>query len=168
MNSIYDYSPLKPNGESQPLRDYQGKVILVVNTASKCGFTPQFKELQELYERYESQGFTVLGFPCDQFKDQEFGDITETLDFCQINYGVKFPMFAKIDVKGEQASPLFVHLKKEKTGFAGAEVKWNFTKFLIDREGNVVSRFAPLTKPSKLGKDIESLLAKETTNKRLR
>jgi glutathione peroxidase len=159
MANVYDFAPLKPNGEAVSLKNYEGQVLLIVNTASKCGFAPQFEGLQELYAEYGSKGFTVLGFPCDQFADQEFADMKETMDFCQINYGVKFPMFAKIDVRGENADPLFVHLKDEKKGFAGGEVKWNFTKFLINRKGEVVERYAPLTKPKKLRKDIQALLA---------
>ncbi|MGZ9583954.1 glutathione peroxidase [Paenibacillus marinisediminis] len=159
MPSLYELHVKQPSGNMLPMSDYEGKVLLIVNTASKCGFTPQFEELQALYEQYKEQGLVVLGFPCSQFNDQEFSDMQETLDFCQMNYGVTFPMFAKVDVKGAQASPLFRHLTSEKKGLFGSEdIKWNFTKFLIDRSGQVVNRYAPQTKPSKIAKDIEELL----------
>ncbi|MBR2568514.1 MAG: glutathione peroxidase [Paenibacillus sp.] len=158
MAKLYDIEVKTSGGTGQSLRDYEGKVILVVNTASKCGFTPQFKELQELHEKFKDQGLVVLGFPCDQFANQEFEHLDETLQFCQVNYGVTFPMFAKVDVKGEQASPLFKLLTEEKKGLLGSEVKWNFTKFLINRQGEVVDRYAPQTAPSKIAKDIEKLL----------
>lgn len=158
MAKFYDIEVKTSGGTGQSLRDYEGKVVLVVNTASKCGFTPQFKELQELHEKFKDQGLVVLGFPCDQFANQEFEHLDETLQFCQVNYGVTFPMFAKVDVKGEQASPLFKLLTEEKKGLLGSEVKWNFTKFLINRQGEVVDRYAPQTAPSKIAKDIEKLL----------
>ncbi|NMM53469.1 glutathione peroxidase [Paenibacillus aquistagni] len=158
MAKLYDIEVKTSGGTGQSLRDYEGKVVLVVNTASKCGFTPQFKELQELHEKFKDQGLVVLGFPCDQFANQEFEHLDETLQFCQVNYGVTFPMFAKVDVKGEQASPLFKLLTEEKKGLLGSEVKWNFTKFLINRQGEVVDRYAPQTAPSKIAKDIEKLL----------
>lgn len=159
MTTVYDYSVKKPNGEVTSLDSYEGHVILIVNTASKCGFTPQFIELQQLYDQYKDKGLVVLGFPCDQFGNQEFGDMKETMEFCQLNYGVNFPMFAKVDVKGDNAEPLFQHLATEKKGLLGStDIKWNFTKFLIDRKGTVVKRFAPQTSPSKLKEDIEALL----------
>ncbi|WP_275444691.1 glutathione peroxidase [Paenibacillus sp. ACRRX] len=158
MSTIYDIQVNKPNGEVQSMNDYNGKVLLIVNTASKCGFTPQFTELQALYEQYQDQGLVVLGFPCDQFNNQEFDNMEETMEFCQLNFGVNFPMYGKVDVKGEQASPLFTHLTQAKKGLLGSDIKWNFTKFLINRSGEVVDRYAPQTNPSKLAKDIEKLL----------
>jgi glutathione peroxidase len=157
--SIYDFRVKTIRGEEQSLADYKGKVLLIVNTASKCGFTPQYKELQELYEQYRDCGFVVLGFPCNQFGNQEPGTEEEIEQFCQVNYGVTFPMFAKIDVKGEHAHPLFRYLTEKAPGVFGTKViKWNFTKFLVDRNGNVVARFAPQTKPSELKSEIEKLL----------
>jgi glutathione peroxidase len=157
--SIYDYSATTIQGEEQALSKYEGEVLLIVNTASKCGFTPQYKELQELYEQYHERGFKVLGFPSNQFMNQEPGDESEIQQFCQLNYGVTFPLFAKVDVRGKEAHPLFRYLTKNAPGFLGDEVKWNFTKFLIDRNGHVVKRFAPTTKPSAIRDDIEKLLA---------
>ncbi|SFA40269.1 glutathione peroxidase [Parageobacillus thermantarcticus] len=157
--SIYDFTAKTIRGEEQSLADYKGKVLLIVNTASKCGFTPQYKELQELYEQYRNRGFVVLGFPCNQFGNQEPGTEEEIEQFCQVNYGVTFPMFAKVDVNGEQAHPLFRYLTEKAPGVFGTKaIKWNFTKFLIDRNGNVVARFAPQTKPSELKSEIEKLL----------
>jgi glutathione peroxidase len=157
--SIYDFRVKTIRGEEQSLADYKGNVLLIVNTASKCGFTPQYKELQELYEQYRDCGFVVLGFPCNQFGNQEPGTEEEIEQFCQVNYGVTFPMFAKIDVKGEHAHPLFRYLTEKAPGVFGTKViKWNFTKFLVDRNGNVVARFAPQTKPSELKSEIEKLL----------
>ncbi|MCR8844255.1 glutathione peroxidase [Paenibacillus sp. SC116] len=158
MSALYEIEVKKPSGEAISLETYRDKVLLIVNTASKCGFTPQFKELQELYEQYQAQGFEILGFPCDQFANQEFSDIEETLQHCQLNYGVTFPMYAKVDVKGDNASPLFQYVTGEKKGLLGSDVKWNFTKFLIDRQGRVVNRYAPQTTPSKLAASIEGLL----------
>lgn len=158
MTSIYDFEVKMPNGEIQSLKEYEGKPLVIVNTASKCGFTPQFGGLQELYDDYKEQGLTILGFPCDQFNDQEFDDIEETTEFCQVNYGVTFPMFAKIDVKGDQADPLFTHLTTEKKGLLSKNIKWNFTKFLVDRNGEVVERYAPQTTPEKLAEDVEKIL----------
>ncbi|WP_456272863.1 glutathione peroxidase [Bacillus sp. AK031] len=158
MSSIYEYSAKKPNGEEVSLSNYQGEVMLIVNTASKCGFTPQFEELQSLFEEYKEKGFTILGFPSDQFMNQEFDNDKDIMEFCQINYGVNFPMFSKIDVKGEGAHPLFKYLIKEKKGLVTSEVKWNFTKFLIDRDGNVVKRYAPQTTPSKIKEDIDKII----------
>ena len=158
MTNIYDFIVEKTDGEQQSLQDFKGHPLLIVNTASKCGFTPQFKELQELYEKYKDQGFTILGFPCSQFNNQEFANIDETLAYCQLNYNVQFPMFAKIDVKGENASPLFKFLVSEKKGLLTENIKWNFTKFLIDKNGHVVDRYAPQTSPSKIENDIKNLL----------
>lgn len=157
--SIYDFRVKTIRGEEQSLADYKGKVLLIVNTASKCGFTPQYKELQELYEQYRDRGFVVLGFPCNQFGHQEPGTEEEIEQFCQVNYGVTFPMFAKVDVNGENAHPLFQYLKEKAPGVLGTKaIKWNFTKFLVDRNGNVVARFASQTKPSELKNEIEELL----------
>jgi len=133
--------------------------MLVVNTASKCGFTPQYEGLEALYKKYKDQGFVVLGFPCNQFGRQEPGSASDIEEFCQLNYGVSFPMFAKIDVNGDDADPLFTYLKKSQKGILGSEnIKWNFTKFLVNRDGDVAARFAPTVKPKDLTKDIESLL----------
>jgi glutathione peroxidase len=156
--SIYTYSGTTIQGQEQSLSIYSGKVLLIVNTASKCGFTPQYKELQELYEKYKDKGFVVLGFPTNQFGHQEPGSNSAIAEFCQINYGVTFPMFAKIDVKGTDAHPLFQYLTTEARGFLTKTIKWNFTKFLIDRQGQVVRRYAPKTVPSKISQDIEQLL----------
>lgn len=158
--TIYDFKCKTSAGEEQPLSSYKGKVLLVVNTASKCGFTPQFAGLEELYEKYHEQGLEILGFPCNQFGKQDPGNNDEIMEFCQLNYGVTFPMFGKIEVNGDSADPLFQYLKKEAPGVLGSEgIKWNFTKFLIDAEGNVVRRYAPKDKPSAIGRDIEALLA---------
>jgi glutathione peroxidase len=157
--SVYDFTVKTIRGEEQSLADYKGKVLLIVNTASKCGFTPQYKELQELYEQYRDRGFVVLGFPCNQFGHQEPGAEEEIEQFCQVNYGVTFPMFAKVDVNGENAHPLFQYLKEKAPGVLGTKaIKWNFTKFLVDRNGNVVARFASQTRPSELKNEIEELL----------
>ena len=162
MTNIYNFTVKKPNGEMQSLEEYKGKVFLIVNTASKCGFTPQFEELQSLYSKYKDQGFTILGFPCDQFANQEFENQEEIMEFCQLNYGVTFPMFAKIDVKGDQADPLFQYITSEKKGLLNEEIKWNFTKFLVDRNGTVVKRFAPQTAPSKMDGNILTLLMEKS------
>ncbi|MCM3712365.1 glutathione peroxidase [Sporosarcina luteola] len=155
MASIYDFSVEKPDGTLQSMKDYEGKIMVIVNTASKCGFTDQFKELQQLYEDYREQGFVVLGFPSDNFMNQEFDSIDETLSFCEMNYGVTFPMFAKIDVVGNGAAPLFSFLTDQKKGLLTEGIKWNFTKFLIDRNGYVIDRFAPKTSPAKMRSAIE-------------
>jgi len=158
MNKVYDFTVKTTNGDLMPLNKFEGKPLLIVNTASKCGLTPQFKGLQELYEKYSDQGLEIIGFPCDQFNNQEYENIEETTQFCQINYGVTFPITAKIDVNGENAHPLFAFLKKQKKGILSDTIKWNFTKFLIDREGQVVERYAPTTVPSKIEEDIKKLL----------
>jgi glutathione peroxidase len=158
VTTVYDFTVTKPNGEKQSLRDYEGKVLLIVNTASKCGLTPQFEGLQKLYEKYREQGLEILGFPCDQFNKQEFDSIEETMQFCQVNYGVTFPMFAKINVNGKHADPLFVFLKKQQKGILTEDIKWNFTKFLVDRRGQVIDRFAPTTEPEKIEANIIKLL----------
>ena len=158
MQNIYDFTVQKINGEQQLLKEYEGHPLLIVNTASKCGFTPQFKELQDLYEKYKNQGFTILGFPCSQFNNQEFANIDETVAYCQKNYGVQFPMFAKVDVKGENASPLFKFLVSEKKGLLTESIKWNFTKFLVDANGHVIARYAPQTSPTKIENNLRTLL----------
>ncbi len=158
MTSVYDFEVKKPNGEITSLKEYEGKPLLIVNTASKCGFTPQFGGLQSLYEKYKDEGLTVLGFPCDQFNNQEFDNINETTEFCQRNYGVSFPMFAKIDVNGDDAEPLFHHLTTEKKGILSKKIKWNFTKFLVDKNGQVVERYAPATDPGKIEEDLKNVL----------
>ncbi|TWT23883.1 glutathione peroxidase [Planomicrobium sp. CPCC 101110] len=158
MSSIYDYKVKKANGEIESLEKYKGQPLIIVNTASKCGFTPQFSELQNLYETYKDQGLRVLGFPSGQFNNQEFDNQEDTMEFCQINYGVSFPMFAKVDVKGNTADPLFKYLSSAQKGLLTEGIKWNFTKFLIDREGNVVKRFAPQTSPRKMEEDVQKLL----------
>lgn len=146
-------------GGTQSLGDYAGKILLIVNTASKCGFTPQYEGLEALYQRYTSRGLVILGFPCNQFGDQEPGSANEIASFCQINYGVSFPMFARIEVNGEHTHPLFQYLKKSARGLLGSEgIKWNFTKFLLNREGEVLKRYAPATAPASLAEDIEALL----------
>lgn len=158
MSTVYEFSVKKINGEIQSMEDYKGKPLIIVNTASKCGFTSQFKELQELYEEHKEQGLVVLGFPSDNFNNQEFDDIEKTMEFCEINFGVTFPMFAKVDVKGGQAEPLFTYLTSQKKGMLTEGIKWNFTKFLIDREGNVVERFAPQTSPLKMSNAINDVI----------
>ncbi|MDA3130524.1 glutathione peroxidase [Aliibacillus thermotolerans] len=156
--SIYDYTVTTIHGEEKSLKNYEGQVLLIVNTASKCGFTPQFEELQQLYEKYRNEGFVVLGFPCNQFGNQDPGTNEEIESFCKMNYGVTFPMFAKIDVNGENAHPLYKYLTKETSGILSDKIKWNFTKFLINREGKVVDRFAPQVKPHTLESNIEKEL----------
>lgn len=159
MTTVYDFTVKKPNGEMLSLKQYEGKPFVIVNTASKCGFTPQFGGLQSLYEKYKDDGLMVLGFPCDQFNNQEFDDIDKTTEFCQVNYGVTFPIFAKIDVNGDHADPLFKHLTTEKKGLLSKKIKWNFTKFLIDKNGQVVKRYAPQTDPEKIEEDLKNVLS---------
>ena len=137
MSTVYEFSVKKINGEIQSMEDYKGKPLIIVNTASKCGFTSQFKELQELYEEHKEQGLVVLGFPSDNFNNQEFDDIEKTMEFCEINFGVTFPMFAKVDVKGGQAEPLFTYLTSQKKGMLTEGIKWNFTKFLIELDWKI-------------------------------
>lgn len=155
---FYDFEAVKMNGQKVSMEEYKGKVIIIVNTASKCGFTPQLEGLEELYKKYGEQGLVILGFPCNQFAKQDPGTNKEISEFCLINYGVSFPMFEKIDVNGENAHPLFQYLKQEAHGTLGNGVKWNFTKFLVDRDGKVVGRFAPMTKPESMEKAIQRLL----------
>ncbi len=160
MSNIYEYQATRITGEVSPIADYKGQVLLIVNTASKCGFTPQFTGLEAIYEKYKDQGFAVLGFPCNQFLNQDPGNEAEISSFCSLNYGVSFPMFAKIDVNGPGAHPLFQHLAAEAPGLLGSQkIKWNFTKFLVSRDGRVLDRYAPTTKPEDLVKDIEKALA---------
>lgn len=159
MPCMYDFEVQTADGEFTSLAEYRGQVMLIVNTASKCGFTPQYKGLEALYRKYASRGFVVLGFPCNQFGAQEPGDITEIKNFCSLTYDVTFPLFAKINVNGSDASPLFQYLKSAAKGMLGSEaIKWNFTKFLVDRHGTVVGRYAPTTTPESLEKDIEAAL----------
>jgi glutathione peroxidase len=158
MNA-FEFSAKTLDGNDISLSEYQGQVLLLVNTASKCGFTPQYNGLDALYRRYRDRGFAVLGFPCNQFGHQEPGDAAEIASFCSLTYDVTFPMMAKIDVNGPTASPLWAWLKSQKKGLLGSEaIKWNFTKFLIDRKGDVVGRYAPNTKPKDLKAAIEALL----------
>lgn len=159
MNT-HDFSVERLNGETLGLDQYRGKVLLIVNTASKCGFTPQYQGLEELYRQFKDKGVEVLGFPCNQFGAQEPGSADEIGAFCEKNYGVTFPMFAKIDVNGEEAHPLFKYLKQAAPGLMGTEaIKWNFTKFLVKKDGSVYKRYAPQTEPKELVADIEALLA---------
>ncbi|HKL86223.1 MAG TPA: glutathione peroxidase [Treponemataceae bacterium] len=156
--SIYEYSATKVNGEKVALESFRGKVLLIVNTATKCGFAPQFTGLEELHKKYGEKGLVVLGFPCSQFAGQELDDNAEILNVCKINFGVTFQIFNKIDVNGKTADPLFSFLRKKTGGLLGNSIKWNFTKFLIDREGNVLKRFAPAVTPDKIEGDIIKLL----------
>jgi len=157
--NVFDFSATALDGQAVSLDRYRGKVLLIVNTASACGFTPQYKGLEELYRQYGERGLVVLGFPCNQFGKQEPGTEAEIGAFCEKNYGVSFPMFAKVDVNGEGAHPLFQHLKGEKPGVLGTEgIKWNFTKFLVGRDGEVARRYAPQTNPAEIAGDIEKLL----------
>ncbi|WP_342564660.1 glutathione peroxidase [Paenibacillus sp. FSL R7-0345] len=157
--SIYDYEANTLRGQEESLSKYKGKVLLVVNTASKCGFTPQYKGLQEVYDKFKDRGFEVLGFPSNQFASQEPGESEDIAEFCEINYGVTFPMYEKVDVKGDNAHPLFKYLSKEAPGVLGSKsVKWNFTKFLVDQDGRVLKRFAPSTTPDQIEADIAKLL----------
>ncbi|MBL4933780.1 glutathione peroxidase [Clostridium paridis] len=156
--SIYDFSAKSITGKEISLSEYKGKVLLIVNTASKCGFTPQYKDLEAIYKKLGNDKFEILGFPCNQFAKQEPGTSDDIKNFCEINYGVTFPLFEKVDVKGPTAHEVFRYLTTEKPGILGGEIKWNFTKFLIDKNGNVVDRFAPTTSPSKIEKDIIKLM----------
>ena len=157
--SLYDFTASTLAGEPADLAAYRGKVLLIVNVASKCGFTPQYEGLEKVYETYRDRGFEVLGFPCNQFGAQEPGDAAEIANFCSLTYDVSFPMFAKVEVNGPGTHPLFAYLKRAAKGVLGSEsIKWNFTKFLVDRSGAVVGRFAPATKPEALRREIEKLL----------
>jgi glutathione peroxidase len=158
MAGIYDFSATSLAGAEVALKQFEGQVLLIVNTASACGFTPQYKGLEALQREFGPRGFSVLGFPCNQFGRQEPGDESQIQQFCSVNYGVSFPMFAKIDVNGGHAHPLYKYLKDEKSGLLGSAIKWNFTKFLVNRAGQVVARHAPTTTPEALKKEIEALL----------
>jgi glutathione peroxidase len=158
MPGVYDFTAQSLAGEEVPLKRFEGHALLIVNTASACGFTPQYRGLEQLYRDFAPRGFAVLGFPCNQFGGQEPGDAKQIEEFCTSKYDVTFPMFAKIDVNGSQAHPLFNHLKNAKSGLLGPSIKWNFTKFLIDRSGRAVGRYAPTATPEGLRKDIEALL----------
>ncbi len=157
--SVYDFTVKTIDGKERSLADYRGKVLLIVNVASKCGFTPQYVGLEKLYEKYHDKGLEILAFPCNQFLSQEPGSAAEIQTFCTTNYGVKFELFAKIDVNGDHTAPLYRYLKKAQPGFLGSEtIKWNFTKFLVDWQGRVVARYAPMTKPEEIEEDIQKLL----------
>jgi glutathione peroxidase len=159
MTRAYDFEAVTLDGQSKPLQAYQGQVSLIVNTASKCGFTPQYAGLEQVYGRFKDRGFVVLGFPCDQFANQEPGSNADIGTFCQVNYGVSFPMFGKIEVNGPNTHPLYGFLKTAARGVLGTtRIKWNFTKFLVDRSGTVLRRYAPTTKPEDIAKDIETAL----------
>ena len=167
MNSIntqhwYSLAAKQMDGTSLPIESLRGRIVLVVNVASRCGFTPQYKQLQELHDRYSSRGLTILAFPCNQFGGQEPGEDNQILEFCSTNYGVTFPVMSKVQVNGPQADPIYVHLKKQSPGLLGSEaIKWNFTKFLVDQRGNVLTRYASTTSPSDIARDIEKLLTPE-------
>ncbi len=158
MTEFYDFTARDLQGKEVQLENFKDKVVLVVNTASECGFTPQFEGLEALYQKLRDNGFVVLGFPCNQFGKQEPGDEKSIAEGCVVNYGVTFPMFSKVDVNGKEAHPLFKYLKKELGGLLGSKIKWNFTKFLIDREGKPVKRFAPITKPENIEEHLKRLL----------
>ena len=159
MSTIYDFKANKLTGEEVGLDQYKGKTIVVVNTASKCGLTPQYEGLEKMYEKYKDKGLVILGFPCNQFANQEKGSSEEIQEFCQVNYGVSFPMFEKVDVNGKNAHPVFNYLKSElKGGIFGSRVKWNFTKFVIDKDGKPFKRYAPTTTPEKMEADIAKIL----------
>jgi glutathione peroxidase len=161
MTTVYDFVARTIDGKNRKLSDYKGKVLLVVNVASKCGFTPQYKGLEAVYRRFKDRGFAVLGFPSNQFGEQEPGEESEIAEFCELNFGVTFPLFAKIDVNGANAHPLYRHLTSARPGLLGSEgIKWNFTKFLVDRNGDVVKRYAPTTEPEEIAKDIEKELGR--------
>lgn len=158
-NDIYGFSAQDFKGDEVNLSDYKGKVLLIVNTASACGFTPQYKGLQALHDKYKDQGLEILAFPCNQFKEQEKGSNEEIKSFCDLNFNIKFPLFSKIDVNGDNAHPLYEYLKSEATGILGSKsIKWNFTKFLVNKDGKVVTRFAPVTKPASMESAITALL----------
>lgn len=158
MSNLYTYEVKQADGNMEQLENFKGKPLIIVNTASKCGLTPQFEGLQHLYEKYKDQGLEILGFPSGQFNDQEFHTQKETLEFCRKNYGVSFPVFSKIDVNGELADPLFKYLTSWGTSDLSGEIKWNFTKFLIDRQGNIIQRYEPQVEPEQMEKDIQKIL----------
>jgi glutathione peroxidase len=158
MAGIYDFSAQSLAGQEIPLKQFEGQVLLIVNTASACGFTPQYKGLEIVHQEFAPRGFAVLGFPCNQFGGQEPGNAAQIQQFCSTNYAITFPMFAKVDVNGDNAHPLFEYLKNAKSGLLGPSIKWNFTKFLVDRSGKVVARHAPTARPESLTREIEALL----------
>ena len=158
MASIYDFKALNNKGSEVDFADFKGKVLLIVNTASKCGFTPQYDGLEALWKKYKDQGLVVIGFPCDQFAHQEPGSDAEIAEFCRLNHGVTFPLMSKIEVNGEGAHPIYKYLKSETKGLLGGAIKWNFTKFLISRDGTKIERFAPMAKPESLEDKIKALL----------
>jgi glutathione peroxidase len=159
MTSVYDFSAKSIDGEDESLARYKGKTMLIVNVASKCGFTPQYTGLEALYEKFKDKGVVVLGFPCDQFGHQEPGDEAEIKNFCSLNYDVKFPLFAKVEVNGANTHPLYQYLKSQAKGLLGSEsIKWNFTKFLVDKDGKVLTRYAPTDTPQSIEKDIAELV----------
>ncbi|WOE73957.1 glutathione peroxidase [Alterisphingorhabdus coralli] len=159
MTTLYDLQARKPDGSAMPMNDYAGKVLLIVNTASKCGFTPQYEGLEELYRDYKDQGLEVLAFPCNQFGNQEPGSNEEIAEFCSLNFSTSFPLFDKVEVNGDDTDPLWRYLKSQQSGLMGSKaIKWNFTKFLVDRSGKVVARHGSMVKPEQLRKDIEALL----------
>eukprot|EP00918_Siedleckia_nematoides_P034991 GHVU01076065.1.p2 GENE.GHVU01076065.1~~GHVU01076065.1.p2 ORF type:complete len:169 (-),score=48.63 GHVU01076065.1:58-540(-) len=158
MTSLHDFSATTLSGQDKSLGDYEGQVTLIVNTASQCGFTPQYAGLEELHQKYDGQGLSVLGFPCNQFGGQEPGSDEEIGGFCQKNYGVSFQMFSKVDVNGDTAHPLYQWLRSEKSGMLGDKIKWNFTKFLVGKDGQVIKRYGSTTKPEKIAGDIEKAL----------
>jgi glutathione peroxidase len=159
MDTIYQFTAKSLQGKDVSLETYKGKTLLVVNTASKCGLTPQFEGLENLYKKYQDKGLVILGFPCNQFANQEPGDEKQIAEGCLVNYGVSFPMFSKIDVNGGDAHPIYKYLKTELPGFLGGKIKWNFTKFLIDANGKPVKRFAPITKPEKIDQYLKKVLS---------
>ena len=161
MTALSDFNATSIDGRDVDLADYSDRVVLVVNTASQCGFTPQYQGLQELHEKYADQGLAVLGFPCDQFGHQEPGDDAEIAGFCEKNFGVTFPLFSKVEVNGDGAHPLYQWLRAQKGGMLGDRIKWNFTKYLVGRDGQVIDRYAPTTKPDKIAGDIEKALAQQ-------
>lgn len=156
--NLYDYVVKDENGNDVQMSKYEGKVLLIVNTATGCGFTPQYEGLEALYKKYKDQGLEILDFPCNQFGEQAPGTISEIKEFCQLTYATTFPLFAKIDVNGDNEEPLFKYMKSKKGGVLGSKIKWNFTKFLVNREGEVVERFAPATTPEKIEKDVVEML----------
>nr|WP_319400654.1 glutathione peroxidase [uncultured Carboxylicivirga sp.] len=159
MNQFYQFEAKSLQGKPVSMEQFKGKTVLVVNTASKCGLTPQFEGLESMYKKYKDKGLIILGFPCNQFANQEPGDEKSISEGCMINYGVTFPMFSKIDVNGDNAHPIYKYLKSELKGTFGNKIKWNFTKFLVDKNGNPIKRFAPTTKPEKIEKYIENILS---------
>ncbi len=156
--SFYDFEVVTLQEKRVSMADYKGKTVIVVNTASKCGLTPQFEGLESLYQKYKDRGLVILGFPCNQFANQEPGSASDIQEFCQINYGVTFPMFAKVDVNGPTADPLFIYLKSKLGSIFGSKIKWNFNKFVIDKNGKPVKRFSPFTKPEKMESFLEKIL----------